>query len=123
MERRRSDGKAEGGVFGEEESGGVGDGSVEGRGFFEVGDEFGEGFGIHDGAGELVRADFAAFFEDVDIFGGERGLGAGVVVLLDEIGEMQGAGEAGGACADDQDVGFELFALDFMDFSARCARP
>ena len=33
-------------------------------------------------------------------------------MLLDEIGEMQGAGEAGGACADDQDVGFELFALD-----------
>ena len=32
--------------------------------------------------------------------------------FLDEIGEMQGAGEAGGACADDQDVGFELFALD-----------
>src|SRR5271168_1851846 len=25
---------------------------------------------------------------------------------------MQGAGEAGRACADDQDVGFELFALD-----------
>jgi len=33
-------------------------------------------------------------------------------VLFDEIGEMQGAGEACGACADDQDVGFELFALD-----------
>jgi hypothetical protein len=59
-----------------------------------------------------VGADFAAFFEDVDIFGGELRLGAGVVVLLDEIGEMQGTGEAGGACADDQDVGFELFALD-----------
>jgi hypothetical protein len=33
-------------------------------------------------------------------------------VFLDEIGEMQGAREAGGASADDQDVGFELFALD-----------
>ena len=123
MEGRRSDGKAERGVFGEEESGGIGDGSVEGGGFFEVGDEFGEGFGIHDGAGELVGADFAAFFEDVDIFGGELRLGARVVVFFDEIGEMQGAGEAGGACADDQDVGFELFALDFMHFSARCALP
>ncbi len=59
-----------------------------------------------------MGADFAAFFEDVDIFGGERGLGAGVVVLLDEIGEMQGAREPGRACADDKDVGFELFALD-----------
>jgi len=59
-----------------------------------------------------VGADFAAFFEDVDIFGGELGFGAGVVVFLDEIGEMQGAGEASGACADNQDIGFELFALD-----------
>jgi hypothetical protein len=25
---------------------------------------------------------------------------------------MQSAGETGGACPDDQDVGFELFALD-----------
>ena len=33
-------------------------------------------------------------------------------MLFDEVGEMQGAGKAGGACADDQDVGFELFALD-----------
>jgi hypothetical protein len=111
LERRRSDGKAEGRVFGKEESGGIGDGRVEGRGFLEVRDEFGEGFGIHDGTGELMRSDFAALFENVDIFGGELGLGAGVVVFLNEIGEMQGAGEAGGACADDQDVGFELFAL------------
>ena len=59
-----------------------------------------------------MSADFAAFFEDVDIFGGERWLGAGVVVFLDEIGEMQGARETGGSCADNQDVGFELFALD-----------
>jgi hypothetical protein len=29
---------------------------------------------------------------------------------------MQGAREAGGACADDQDVGFELFALDGHGF-------
>jgi hypothetical protein len=60
----------------------------------------------------LVGADFAAFFEDVDIFGGEWGLGAGVVVFLDEIGEMQGARKTGGACADDEDVAIELFALD-----------
>ena len=59
-----------------------------------------------------MSADFAAFFEDVDIFGGERRLGTGVVVLFDEIGEMEGAGETGGACADDQDIGFELFAFD-----------
>jgi hypothetical protein len=33
-------------------------------------------------------------------------------VLLDQIGQMQRASEARGACADDQDVCFELFALD-----------
>jgi hypothetical protein len=30
---------------------------------------------------------------------------------------MQGAGETGWTCADDQDVGFELFALDGHGFS------
>ena len=35
-----------------------------------------------------MRADFAAFFEDVDIFGGEFRLGARFVVFLDEIGEV-----------------------------------
>ena len=56
-----------------------------------------------------MGADLAAFFEDVDIFGREFGLGAGIVVFLYEVREMEGAGEAGGPCADDQDVGFELF--------------
>ena len=64
-------GKRDGGVFGEEERGVIGDGRIERRGFFEIGDQFGERFRIHDGAGELMRADFASLFEDVDIFGGE----------------------------------------------------
>ena len=104
FERRRREREAEGRIFGEEKSGVIGDRSVEGRGIFVIGDEFGESFGIHDGAGELVGADFASFFEDVDIFGGERGgvgSGWGFVVFFDEVGEMEGAGEAGGACADD----------------------
>ena len=107
-------GKREGGVFGEEESGWESvTGSVERRGFFgSRGYEFGEGFRIHETAPESAGADFAAFFEDVDILGGEWGLGAGLVVFFDEIGEMQGAGKAGGPCPDDEDVGFELFALD-----------
>ncbi len=58
-----------------------------------------------------MRADFAAFFEDVNVFGGELGLGAGGVVLLDEIRQMQCAREACGPRADDKDIGFELFAL------------
>ena len=98
--------------MGEEKCRVVGDGRVERRGFFEVRDQFGESFRIHDRAGELVGADFAAFFEDVDIFRGKFGLAAGFVVFLDEVGEVEGAGEAGRSCADDQDVGFELFALD-----------
>ncbi len=88
-----------------------GDGRIERGGFFEVGNKFGESLRVHDGAGKLVRADFAAFFEDVDIFSGEFGLGAAGVVGFDEIGEMQRAGKAGGAGSDDEDVGFELFAL------------
>ena len=59
-----------------------------------------------------MGADFAAFFEDVDIFGGEFRLGAGFVVFLDEISEMERAGQPCGAGADDEHVGFELFALN-----------
>jgi hypothetical protein len=33
-------------------------------------------------------------------------------VFFDEIGEVQGAGEAARTGADDQDISFELFALD-----------
>ena len=59
-----------------------------------------------------MRADFAAFFEDVDVFRGKFGLRASGVVLLDEIREMQRAGETGGASTDDQHIPLELFALD-----------
>jgi hypothetical protein len=32
-------------------------------------------------------------------------------MFLDEVGKMQGAGQAGGTGADDQDVSLKLFAL------------
>ena len=69
-------------------------------------------FGIHDRARQLVGANLAALFEDVDILGGEFRLRAAFVVLLNQIGEMEGAGEPGRSGADDEDVGFELFALN-----------
>ena len=59
-----------------------------------------------------MRADFARFFEDVDIFRGKRGGFFRFRVLFDQIGEMQRAGKAAGAGADDEDIGFEGFALD-----------
>ncbi len=59
-----------------------------------------------------MRADFAAFFEDVNIFGGKRGSFIRGGVFFEKIGEMQGAGQAGGACAHDQYICFELFAFD-----------
>ena len=77
----------------------------------EIGNQFAQRLRIHDRAGKLVRADFAAFFQDVDILGGKLGLCAGFVVLLNEIREVQRAGKPGGSGADDQDIGFELFAL------------
>ncbi len=61
-----------------------------------------------------MRANLTAFFEDVDIFGGKRGAAGGAggfVVLLDKVGEMERASQAGGAGADDQDVGLKSFAL------------
>jgi hypothetical protein len=59
-----------------------------------------------------VRADFAALFEDVNIFGGEFRLGATGVVSFDEISEIKSAGKTGRAGSDDKDIGFKLFALD-----------
>ncbi len=112
LERRRSDRETERRLLGEKQRGGIGDRSVQRRGLFEIRNEFGEGFGVHDGAGKLVRADFTAFFEDVDVFRGELGLRAGGVVLFDEIGKVERAGEAGRASADDEDIGFQLFAYD-----------
>jgi hypothetical protein len=60
----------------------------------------------------LMSADFSSLFEDVDIFGGELGVRVGGVVFLDEVGEVESAGQACGSGADDQNVGFELFTLD-----------
>jgi hypothetical protein len=38
-------------------------------------------------------------------------------VLLNQVGEVQSARQASGACADDEDVGFELFAFDWHALS------
>ena len=88
LERRRRYGKTKRGALCEKQSGVIGYGSVQRGGLLEIGDQFGESFGIHDGAGELVSADFAALFEDVDIFRGKRRSACRrrFVVLLDEIG-------------------------------------
>ena len=58
-----------------------------------------------------MRPDIAALFQDVNVFGGEFWFGARSVMVLDEVGEVESARETGGSGADDQDVGFELFAL------------
>jgi type IV pilus assembly protein PilA len=99
-------------LFGEEECRGLRDRRIEWSRFLKAGDKFGERFGIHDRAGKLVSADFASFFQDVNIFSRKSGLGAAGIVLLDEIGKMQRATQPGGPRADDQDVRFQLFALD-----------
>ena len=87
---------------------GVSSGAV----FAKSGTKLRQRHGIHDRAGELVRADFAAFFQHVDIFRGEFRLRAAGIVLLDEIRQVQGAGEAGRPCAHDEYIGFQLFALN-----------
>ena len=59
-----------------------------------------------------MRANFAGLFQHVNIFGGERGGFVGLGVLLNQIREVQRASEACRACANDQNVRFELFAFD-----------
>ena len=101
LQRRRSDWGLQGFFFGEVVDRVAGDGRIERGGFLEIGNEFAEAAGIHDGAGKLVGADFAAFFKNVDIFGGKGGSFVGRGVFFEKIGEMQGAGQAAGACAYD----------------------
>ena len=48
-----------------------------------------------------MRAELAALFEDVDIFGGEFGFATSFVVRANQPGEMERAGEAGRASTDD----------------------
>jgi len=59
-----------------------------------------------------MRAGLARFFDHVNIFRGKRRLGAGFVVLANQIRQMQGAGEARGSSADDQDVRIEALAFN-----------
>ena len=81
-----------------------------------IGNQLGEAARVHHGSRKLVRAELAAFFEDVDIFGGEFGFAAGFVVRANQTREMERAGEAGRASAYDQDIGVELFAgLHFFE--------
>src|SRR5229473_7317126 len=112
LEWRRGDGKAIGGILGEEKRGIVGDRRIERRGLLKIRHQFGERARVHDGARKLMRANFAAFFEDVDIFSGKRRLSAGCIVLLEEVAQMERAGKTGRPGSNDQHVGFELFALD-----------
>jgi len=109
---RRRDGDAVRMFFREDERGGIGDRRIQRRGFLKVRNKFGKRLGVHDRAGKLVRADLAALFEDINIFGGKFGFGATGVVLLDEVCEMQSAGEPCGSRTDDQYVRFQLFPLN-----------
>ena len=111
-ERRWSDGKLERARLSEVISCIARDRSIERGRFFEIGDEFAKRARVHDRSGELMSADLAGLFEHVNIFGGKRrGFFRGGV-LLDEVREMQRAGESRWSCADDQYVRFEFFALN-----------
>lgn len=71
-----------------------------------VGEELVESAGLDDGAGDDVRAGFAALFEDDD---------ADVVSALAlELLETDGGAETGGPGADDADVYVVLCALDIV---------
>ena len=71
--------------------------------------------GIEERAREAVLSDLARLFEDVDIFLGELRVGILRVVLVDELGEAEGAGQTGGTATDDDDVGLHLGAVDAFE--------
>jgi hypothetical protein len=90
----------------------VGDRSIKRRGFLEIGNQLGQRLGIHNCTGKLVRADLTALLEDVNVFGRQRELRAGSVVLLDQICQMQRARKPCRTCSDDENIRFKSFALD-----------
>src|SRR6185437_5767176 len=59
----------------------VRDAGIERRTLLEIREQFAQGAGIENRAGELVRADFARFLEHVNIIRGKRGRAAGTRVL------------------------------------------
>ena len=59
-----------------------------------------------------MRPDFARLLEDVNIFSGKFGLGAGGIVLRDQSRKMQRAGQARGARAHDQNIRVQPLSLD-----------
>ena len=114
FEGRRGDRKAQRGILREEERGIVRDGRIERRALLIIRHELSQRLWVHDGAGELVGADFAAFLENVDVLRRKLRAGrldSGLVVFLDEIREMQRAGKPRRPRADDQHIRLELFAL------------
>ena len=62
-----------------------------------------------DGGRESVRADFSTFLDDRNLDLSE--LSTLGIVFLDEIGQVEGAGETGRASPDEDDVERELLAL------------
>src|SRR5262249_40470782 len=108
----RGDRKTEGRVLRKKQCGGIGDRRIERRGFLEIGNELGERFGVHDRPGKLVCAESAAFSKNIDIFSGKLRLRSGSVVFFYEIGEMQCAEKPRGPRPDNQNLRFELFALN-----------
>ena len=109
--RRRSNRRAERGTFGKEQRGRISHRSIERSSFCEVRYQFSKRLRIHDRAGKLVRANFAAFFQHVNILRRQFGLGAGRGVRFDEIGKVQRTGESRRPRTDDQHIRFELLAL------------
>lgn len=59
-----------------------------------------------------MRADFAGLFNNVDIIGGECRPFLLPLMALDHVREMQSTGQPRRANADDENIRFELFALD-----------
>ena len=100
-------------LFGEKVGGIAGDGRVERSGFLEIRNQFAERARVHDGARKLMRADFAGFFENIDILRRKRRRFVRLRVPFDQIREMQRARKARGSGTDDQHIRFQALALDW----------
>src|SRR5207253_254793 len=115
----RGDGELEFAGPSEEVNGFFCDFGVE-RGFLlEAGQQLAHRTGIEQCSGETVLANLAGFLEDVDILFTELSVGMVSVVRVDELGQAESTRHAGGASADDDDVGRHLGVLDVFERFAK----
>src|SRR5437764_10381125 len=91
---------------------------IERRFLLKAGQQFAHGTWIQQRPGKAVLPDLTRLFENVNIFFAELRVGIGGVVLINQLRKTQRTSHPRGPAADDNHVGFHLWAVDVFERSA-----